>query len=81
MALTPELQAQIDVQNAAQAEMERERHQNQLELQLKQARLEALRLAKEVLLENARSKPVAEREVTADQIAAEADKLFSYVNQ
>lgn len=81
MALTPEQQAQIDAQNAAQAEMERQRHQNQLELQLKQARLEALRLAKEVLLENARSKPVAEREVTADQIAAEADKLFSYVNQ
>lgn len=81
MALTPEQQAQIDAQNAAQAEMERQRHQNQLELQLKQARLEALRLAKEVLLENARSKPVAEREVTAEQIAAEADKLFSYVNQ
>ena len=81
MGLTPEQQAQIDAQNAAQAEMERQRHQNQLELQLKQARLEALRLAKEVLLENARSKPVAEREVTAEQIAAEADKLFSYVNQ
>jgi len=81
MALTPEQQAQIDAQNAAQAEMERQRHQNQLELQLKQARLEALRLAKETLLENARSKPVAEREVTAEQIAAEADKLFSYVNQ
>lgn len=77
MALTPEQQAMFD----AQAAMERDRHQNQLELQLKQARLEALRLAKEVLLENARSKPVAEREVTADQIAAEADKLFSYVNQ
>lgn len=81
MELTPEQQAQIDAQNAAQAEMERQRHQNQLELQLKQARLEALRLAKEVLLENARSKPVAERDVTSEQITIEADKLFSYVNQ
>jgi len=77
MGLTPEQQATFD----AQAAVERERHQNSLELQAKQAKLEALRLAKEVLLENARSKPVAEREVTAEQIAAEADKLFSYVNQ
>ena len=77
MALTPEQQAMFDAQAAA----ERERHQNQLALQLKQAKLEALRLAKETLLENARSKPVAEREVTAEQIAAEANKLFAYVNQ
>lgn len=48
---------------------------------VKQARLEAIRMAKETLLENARSKPVDSRDVTAADITAFADTLLAYVNK
>jgi len=51
MALTAEQQSDIEYQNA----MEAARHANQMALQAKQAKLEAVRLAKEVLIENART--------------------------
>ncbi len=47
----------------------------------KQARLEAIRMAKETLLENARSKPVDARDVTATDITSFADALLAYVNK
>lgn len=47
----------------------------------KQARLEAIRMAKETLIENARSKPVDSRDVTAADITAFADTLIAYVNK
>lgn len=52
----------------------------QAALQAKQAKLEAVRLAKETLIENARSKPVDAREVTAADIAAFASALEAHVN-
>lgn len=76
MALTPEQQAQVDVQVAIQ----NAQHANQMAAQAKQARLEAIRLSKETLLENARSKPVGERDVTAADIAAFADSLVAYID-
>ena len=66
MALTPEQQAQIDYDNAIRA-VER--------------RMEAIRLAKEVLLENDRNKPVGERGVTAADITAFAQAIQQYTNQ
>jgi len=76
MALTAEQQAQVDVQVAIQ----NAQHANQMAAQAKQARLEAVRLSKEILIENARSKSVGERDVTAADITAFADTLVAYVD-
>jgi len=72
MALDTQQQFQLDLENA--------RHANQMAAQAKQAKLEAVRLAKETLIENARSKPVDTREVTAADITAFAAALEAYVN-
>jgi hypothetical protein len=98
MALTPEQQAEIDLQEAREAgrraheqAMEAARQASalaaiqaqtagQIALQAKQAKLEAVRLAKETLLENARSKPVDARDVSAADITAFAQALVSYVD-
>ena len=72
MALTVEQQFQMDMENA--------RHANNMAQQAKQAKLEAVRRAKETLIENARSKPVDTREVTAADITAFAAALEAYVN-
>lgn len=76
MALTPEQQAQVDIADA----MENNRHANQMALQAKQAKLEAVRLAKEVLIENARSKAVGARDVAAADITAFAGTLVAYID-
>jgi hypothetical protein len=65
MALSPEQQNTIDLQNGIQA---------------RQNKLEAIRMAKDVLIENARSKPVDSREVTAADITAFADALVASIN-
>jgi len=76
MALTAEQQSQVDVSNAIEAS----RHTNSLALQAKQAKLEADRLAKEVLIENARSKAVDSRDVAAADITAFAGTLVAYID-
>lgn len=76
MALTPEQQAQVDIQLA----VENARHANQMAQQAKQAKLETVRLAKETLIENARSKPVDARDVTAADITAFAAALEAHIN-
>lgn len=83
MALTAEQQSQVDVQVAIDAA----RHEQQLALQANQIaaetrrnKMEAIRLAKETLLENARSKAVGERAVTAADITAFADTLVASAN-
>ena len=65
MAISEEQQAQYDFQQA---------------LETRRAKLEAVRLAKETLLENARSKPVDAREVTAGDITAFAAILETHIN-
>jgi hypothetical protein len=56
-----------------------------LEFQAAQQRtvfkMDLVRIAKETLIENDRSKPADERGVTAEDITAYADILFAYVNQ
>lgn len=55
-------------------------HTNNMNLENKRARLEAVRLAKEVLLENARSKPVDSREVSVDDIQQYANNLLKFID-
>ena len=76
MALTAEQQAQLDIQLA----FETARHANQMAMEAKRAKLEAVRLAKETLIENARSKPVDARDVNAADITAFAQALIAYVD-
>ena len=76
MAFTAEQQAQIDVQNA----IDQGRRDHETVQQARLARLEAVRLAKEVLIENARSKSVDERDVTAADITAFAAVLITTIN-
>ena len=76
MALTAEQQAQVDIQLA----VENARNAAQAAMQAKQAKLEAVRLAKETLIENARSKPVDARDVSAADITAFAAALEAHIN-
>jgi len=76
MDLNTEQQAQVDIANAIEAA----RHTNQMALQAKQAKLEAVRLAKEVLIENARSKAVDSRDVAAADITVFAGTLVAYID-
>ncbi len=76
MALTAEQQAQVELQEATDAG----RRAHELAMEARRAKLEAIRLAKETLIENARSKPVDSRDVTAADIQAFAQTLVSYIN-
>ena len=76
MAFTPEQQAQVDIQVAIDAA----RTAGQVEADAKRAKLEAVRLAKETLIENRRNLPVDQREVTATDITSFANTLVTYVN-
>lgn len=68
------------------------KHQRALELannqviaqvasQNRHSKLEAVRLAKETLIENARSKPADARDITADEVKAFAQVLMTYINE
>tara|TARA_R110000822_G_scaffold231459_1_gene363400 strand:- start:314 stop:547 length:234 start_codon:yes stop_codon:yes gene_type:complete len=76
MALTAEQQSQLELQNA----MEATRHANQLVVLAAQSKLECVRLAQQTLVENARSKPVDERDITATDITTFANTLASYTS-
>tara|TARA_R110000868_G_scaffold120715_1_gene320432 strand:- start:334 stop:585 length:252 start_codon:yes stop_codon:yes gene_type:complete len=83
MALTTEQQETVDMAVA----IENARHANQVELLTKQAamadkqnKIEMLRMAKEVLLENSRNKPAAEAtDISPADITAFANTLFAAV--
>ena len=87
MSLTAEQQAQLDIQ----LQIETARHTNLMALEAdrvasqaaadaRRAKLEAVRMAKETLTENARTKPVDSREITAQDITTFAQTLVDYVN-
>jgi hypothetical protein len=71
MALNTEQQFLMD--------LEATRHNNVLDIEITRAKLEAVRLAKEILVENARSKPVSERDVTAANIVTFAESIVNYI--
>ena len=76
MAFTAEQQAMLDIQTA----METLRHNNQMIIMTAQMKLDAIRLAQQILIENARSKPADEREITPADIAAFATALVTATN-
>ena len=77
MALTTEQQAQVDQQNA----IEDNRSANQAAQEAKRAKLETLRMAKEILVENRRTQAAAEAaDITASQVTALAANLDTFVN-
>jgi hypothetical protein len=80
MALTPEQQAQVDMQVAIQTAINNGLNANQTAEANKQRRLEALRIAHTTLLENKRNLPVDQRQITADEITAFADTLNAHIN-
>lgn len=75
MSLTPELQEQLDMQLAIIDAQKA----SQLAVQTKQTKIEAVRLAKETLIENSRNKPVTDRDITAEDIISFANTLINYV--
>jgi len=77
MALLPELQAQVDMQNA----IEDHRASIQEAHTQKSQKMEALRLAKEILVENRRTKPVAEAvDIDDADVTNFAAALTAFVN-
>jgi hypothetical protein len=77
MALTPEMQATVDMQNAT----ENNRAANQAASQSKQVKLEMMRMAKEILVENRRTQAAADAtDITASAVTALATDLTAFVN-
>jgi galactokinase len=77
MSLTAEQQAVVDQQNA----IENNRASNQAVTDNKRTKLEALRIAKEVLVENRRTKPAAEAaDIDDADITNFASVLVQFVN-
>lgn len=76
MAFTAEQQAMLDIQTAT----ETLRHNNQMILMTAQMKLDAIRLAQQTLIENARSRPADEREITPADIAVFANALVAATN-
>jgi len=87
MSLTAEQQAEVDKQNAIEdnraANIDAQEATRAANIEVQEARktkLEAMRMAKELLVENARSKPVDERGITTDEVIAFATILVAYAN-
>ena len=77
MALSAEQQAEVDKQNA----MEDNRASNQAAQEAKRAKLETLRMAKEILVENRRTQAAADAtDITASAVTALATELDTFVN-
>jgi len=80
MALTSEQQASVDMAIAIETSRAEGQATAQAASDAKRIKLEALRLAKEVLIENARYKSVDSRDVTATDITTFATTLTTYIN-
>lgn len=86
MALTAEQESQVELARAleqvrteSQTVVDSTRHNDSIALESMRAKLEAVRLAKETLLENARSKPVDSQDITVEEITAFANVLHAYI--
>jgi hypothetical protein len=77
MALSAEMQAEVDKQNAT----EDNRAANQAAADAKRAKLEMVRMAKEILVENRRTQAAADAtDITASAVTALATDLTAFVN-
>jgi len=73
MALTTEQQAQVEFENALRAEDRTEDG--------KRNKLDAVRMAQEILVENRRTKTASEvTDITASEVTTLADSLITYIN-
>lgn len=80
MTSIEEMQAQRALELASQQETEKARREHEQEMEARRAKLELLRMAKEIIVENARNKPVEEAGITAAEIAAFAEELATQFN-
>ncbi|MDC1355594.1 hypothetical protein N8205_01985 [Flavobacteriaceae bacterium] len=77
MALSAEMQAVVDQQNA----IEDNRSVNQASQEAKRAKLETLRMAKEILVENRRTQAASDAtDITSSAITTLAEELDTFVN-
>jgi hypothetical protein len=77
MALTEEQQQVLDQQNA----MEDNRATNQAAQEAKRAKVDTLRMAKEILVENRRTQAAADAtDITASAVTTLAGELNTFVN-
>ncbi len=75
MALTTEQQSQLEFTTALEAP----RNEFQLNIQNTQIKLDTIRMAKDILVENMRNAPVGEREITATAITTLATALETHI--
>lgn len=61
-------------------ELENTRHKNQLELEKLKINFEILRLAKDVVFENHKTKPVDSRDMSSDDVKNFAEQLKTFIN-
>ena len=77
MALTDEQQQEVDKQNA----IEDNRASNMASQELKRTKLETLRMAKEVLVENRRTQATSDAtDITASAVTTLATELNNFIN-
>jgi|TARA_R110001606_G_scaffold358150_1_gene509700 hypothetical protein len=77
MALSSEMQAQVEQQNAT----EDNRAANQAASEAKRAKLDMVRMAKEILVENRRTQAAADAtNITASAVIGLATELTAFVN-
>lgn len=76
MALTPEQQAEVDV-DEAKAEGRRE---HELVMETRRNRMEMLRMARDTLTENRRDEPTGSRSITEGDIITFTTTLLAYVD-
>ena len=77
MALSAEQQAQVDTQNA----MDDHRTQNQIAMDVRRVKLDTLRMAKEILVENRRTQAAVDAvNITSSAVTELAADLSAFVN-
>lgn len=81
MLTKEEVQAQHAAQMASHQEIESARREHEKDMERRRAKLELLRMAKEILAENARNKPVQEEGITAAEIVAFANELAAQLGE
>ena len=79
METTESTQTQIVFQPANQQAADADRRAHEVAMDVRRTRADMIRLAKDILTENARNKPAEEAEITAAQITALADELINHV--
>jgi len=75
------MDVELTPQQLADLEFSRQQSSIHLEAEIRRSRNELIRLAKEVLFENDRSKELSERNVSVDDIIATATKFENYIKQ